>query len=146
MASACLGSVVACGRGGGGSLRGGGVIPPINKYLLDGDLRMVRNTRVSVGVDQTISPKLRVNSAYAHTTGSRQLRGLNLNSIANGVRPDPAFGNVIDVVDDASSRTNALTTTLQVNVVPPSPNPPKPRWNPNPLNLRMPYFLAQPDN
>ncbi|HEV3139759.1 MAG TPA: hypothetical protein VGY57_04560, partial [Vicinamibacterales bacterium] len=123
-----------------------GSVPPTNKYLLDGDLQMTRNTRLSVGVDQRISPKVRVATTYAHTTGSRLLRGLNLNPIAFGVRPNPALGNVIDVVDDATSRQNQLITNLQVSIVPPSPNPPKQRWNPNRVSFGVSYILGTLEN
>ena len=41
---------------------------------------MVRNTRVSAGVDQTFSPRVRFGVIYAHTRGSGLLRGENLNA------------------------------------------------------------------
>jgi hypothetical protein len=47
--------------------------------------------------------------------GSRLARGLNLNPIVNGVRPDPAFANVIDVVSDAASRLHQLQVDASIN-------------------------------
>ena len=123
-----------------------GVVPPTNKYLLDPDLQMARNTRVSIGVDQTISPKLRLSTSYAHTSGRRLQRGLNLNPIDGGVRPDPSFANVVEVVDDAGSTQNTLAANVNVSIVPPSPNPPKQRWNPNRVNFGVNYILGHLDN
>ena len=47
--------------------------------------------------------------------GGALARGLNLNAPVDGVRPDPRFGNVIEVVSDASSRQHQLQTNLTVN-------------------------------
>jgi hypothetical protein len=123
-----------------------GIVPPTNKYLLDPDLQMARYARVSAGVDQTISPKLRVSANYAHTSGRNLQRGLNQNPVVNGVRPDPAFANVIEVVDDAGSSENRLTTQAQVTIVPPSPNPPKQLWNPGRFNFGVTYVLGRLEN
>ena len=38
-------------------------------------------------------------ATYAHTRGTGLLRGDNLNAPVNGVGPDPAFANIIEVVD-----------------------------------------------
>src|SRR5205807_8242320 len=75
-----------------------GIVPPTNKYLLADDLQMARNTRVSVGVDYAMTSKVRIGTTYAHINGSGLLRGLNLNAPVNGIRPDPAFGNLVEVV------------------------------------------------
>ena len=42
-------------------------------------------------------------------------RGLNLNAPVDGVRPDPLFGNVIEVVSDASSRQHEVQFAMTVN-------------------------------
>ena len=139
----CFPSALASCRADDGT---GSTIPPTNRYLLDGDLQMARNTRVSVGVDQTITPKVRLASTYAHTTGDRLLRGLNLNPAVFGVRPDPAFGNIVEVVDDAGQRQNTLSTNLQVTITPPSPNPPKTRWNPKRVSFGLSYILGKLEN
>jgi len=102
-----------------------GVIPPINKYLLADGLQMARNARVSAGVEEAFTQKIRAGVTYAHVNGTGNLRGLNLNPILNGGRPDPVFGNVIDVVGDANSRQNTVNTYLQVMLSPPTPNPSK---------------------
>ncbi len=81
-----------------------GTIPPINKYLLADDLQMAKNSRVSLGVDHAFTPKVRAGVTYAHVNGAGLLRGLNMNAPIDGVRPDPLFGNIVEVVGDAGMR------------------------------------------
>src|SRR5881296_3269413 len=48
------------------------------------------------------------------------MRGLNLNGPVNGVRPDPSFANVVEVLGDAESRTQNLNVGASINFnVPP---------------------------
>jgi hypothetical protein len=81
---------------------------------------MQRNTRFSAGFDRGLSKMIRVNATYAYTRGSDLLRGLNLNNPVDGVRPDPTFANVVEVLDDASSHSHTLNigTTVNFNVTP----------------------------
>ena len=64
---------------------------------------------------------------YAYLRGTDQYRGNNLNAPVNGIRPDPSFGNVIEVLADASSRQHQLQTALTVNPGALSPVPPSAR-------------------
>jgi hypothetical protein len=93
-----------------------GAAQPADRYFFDPNLHLPKNTRFSAGVDQTLSPKARVNAGYSYIAGSNQFRGLNLNAPVNGVRPDPRFANTVDVVDDASFRQHQLTTTTTWNL------------------------------
>jgi len=96
---------------------------PTNRYLLGDDLRMQRFTRLSAGFDRAVTKGLRVNMLYAHTSGGNLLRGLNLNAPIDGLRPDPTFSNVVEVLDDAESRQNTLNVgfTLNLNTATPGP-------------------------
>jgi hypothetical protein len=123
-----------------------GVVPPINKYLLGGDLQMARNARVSVGVDQAFTSKIRGGVTYAHVNGTGLLRGLNVNAPASGVRPDPIFGNVIDVVGDGKSRQHVVNTFLQIMITPPSPNPSKQLLNWKRTNFGLNYNFGKLEN
>ena len=69
-----------------------------NKYLL-GDINMERIYRYSTAIDRTLTPKLRTSMTFSIARYGNQLRGLNRNAPVNGVRPDPSFANVIEVVD-----------------------------------------------
>ena len=99
-----------------------GTISTTNRYLLSEDLPMARNTRVSAGVDQTISPRVRAGFTYAHTTGTGLMRGENLNFPINGVRPDPLFVNIIRVVNDAASRQDVLNAFGSFSLTPQTPS------------------------
>ena len=92
-----------------------GVVPPINRYLLGSDYSAPRTTRFSGGVDQGLLKVIRVAATYSYQRGSSLSRGFNLNIPVDGIRPDPAFGNIIDVVSDAASRQHQLQVDANVN-------------------------------
>jgi hypothetical protein len=93
-----------------------GLTLPVSRYVLSDGLQLPRTTRLSAGIDQRL-PKYRVqlSAVYAYLRGTDQYRGNNLNSPVNGVRPDPSFGNVIEVLSDSTSRQHQLQTALTVN-------------------------------
>ena len=93
----------------------GGAVPPVNRYVLGDDYQLPRTTRVSAGVDQQVLNATRVSATYSYQRGTRLARGLNLNPIVNGVRSDPAFSNVIEVVSDAASRLHQLQFDASIN-------------------------------
>jgi hypothetical protein len=98
-----------------------GARPPVSRYLLDDDLAMARNARVSAGVDHAVGPRFRFGLLYAHVRGTGLSRGLNVNAPVNDVRPMPQAGNIIEVVSDARSVQHTLTATLNAGVPPPPP-------------------------
>jgi hypothetical protein len=93
-----------------------GVIPPTNRYILGDEVRMGRTVRVSAGIDQAITKQFRINATYAHTNGDTLLRGYNLNAPIFGVRPDPAFGNVVQVMSDAQSLQHSVNVGTSINL------------------------------
>jgi len=129
-----------------------GTISTTNRYLLSKDLPMVRNTRVSAGVDQTISPRVRAGFTYAHTTGTGLMRGENLNFPINGVRPNPLFVNIIRVVNDAASRQDVLNAfgSFSLLAQTPSMNGPfgssGPRWNWKRTSVNVNYSTGRIEN
>jgi len=129
-----------------------GTISTTNRYLLSDDLPMVRNTRVSAGVDQTISPRVRAGFTYAHTTGTGLMRGENLNFPINGVRPDPLFVNIIRVVNDAASRQDVLNAFGSFSLTPQSPSmmgpfgASGPRWNWKRTSVNVNYSTGRLEN
>jgi hypothetical protein len=128
----------------------GGTVSTTNRYLLSRDLPMARNTRVSAGVDQTFSPRVRGGFTYAHITGSQLMRGENLNVPINGVRPDPLFVNVIRVVSDAASRQDNLNVFGSFSFSPPQANPfnptSGPRWNWKRTSINLNYSTGRLEN
>jgi hypothetical protein len=92
-----------------------GATTPVARYLLGGGLQLPRNTRVSAGIDQRLAPKVQSNVTYSYTRGAAVLRGANLNAPVDDIRPDPQFGNIIEVRSDAESRLHQLQTSMTVN-------------------------------
>lgn len=116
-----------------------------NKYVL-GDLKMERVYRYSAAVDRTLSPRVRASVTYAWSRHTNQLRGVNLNAPVNGVRPDPAFANIIEVVPDASSRTIDVVPDVSVNFAGGVRNAAAARWNPRRTVVRFNYRYRRAHN
>jgi hypothetical protein len=76
---------------------------------------MPRITRISGGVDQGFLKVNRVAMTYSYQRGSRLARGSNLNAAVNGVRPDPAFRNIIQAVSDAASTQHQVIVDGNLN-------------------------------
>jgi hypothetical protein len=92
-----------------------GAIPPINRYVLDDTYQMPRITRFSGGVDQGFLKVVRASATYSYQNGSQLARGLNINAPVNGVRPNPLFKNIVEVVSDASSWQHQLQIDANIN-------------------------------
>jgi hypothetical protein len=108
-----------------------GTVPPENRYALSSNYHAPRTTRFSTGIDQAIRKVTRVSVTYSYLRGSRLARGLNVNPVIDGVRADPLFANVIDVVSDAASRQHELRFDANVNpgaMLPLPPSAPLLNW------------------
>jgi hypothetical protein len=107
-----------------------GGVTPVNRYVLGSDYRLPRTTRVSAGVDQQIGKYVRVVGTYSYQRVSDQARGLNLNTPVNGLRPNPLFGNIVDVFSDAAARQHQLQVDMNVNpgALLPAFNGPRVSW------------------
>ena len=68
----------------------GGVVPPANTYRL-GDYKLNKNVRYSAGIDQQFSPRASVNVLFNYYHQDQLPRGMNLNPLVDGVRPDPGL-------------------------------------------------------
>jgi hypothetical protein len=124
----------------------GGTISTTNRFVLGPDVQMGRVLRASAGIDQTISPKVRVNASFQSVRFADQLRGTNLNLPLNGVRPDPNFANIIETVSDAQQHSDQLATTLNLNFAGGVRNAGAPLWNPRRTTLRIAYWIARANN
>ena len=138
---ACVESIVPFPKPG--VLQGG----VSDRYQLSDNLHFQHYRRVSAGVDQVLGRKLRVSTTYAYVLGDHLWRGDNLNPLVNGVRPDPNFGNIIEVVGDAGSHQHQLTTNFQFNLAgqqaPSNPfSQAGPRFNWHRLNINGTYTLG----
>jgi hypothetical protein len=123
-----------------------GSVTATNRYLMGDDLGMVRTMRLSAGVSQTITPRIRFSATYANMHGYGVLRGVNLNAPVNGVRPDPQFANVIEIADDARSETHTLSTSLGISLLTPAPAAQQARFNWRRGSVNLNYSLGKQSN
>jgi hypothetical protein len=126
-------------------LAGDAAVNATNRYVL-GDLKMERIYRYSAAVDRTITPKLRTSMTFAIGRYNNQLRGVNLNAPVGGVRPDPAFANVIEVVSDAAMHTIDIVPDFSINFAGGIRNANTARWNPLRTVMRFNYRYRRAEN
>src|SRR5918993_3095724 len=119
-----------------------GIIPTTNQYRMGEDIALVHTRRLSAGVQQTVTPRIRVGATYAWTHVLGLLRGENLNAPINGVRPDPRFSNVIRAIDDAESKNHSLSTNMSISLGVPTPAMQQQRWNWRRGSIFTSYTLA----
>ena len=119
---------------------------PTSKYFYADDFKLGRNLRYSAGVDQVLSPRLRVNFLYNYVHLQQQPRGRNLNAPVNGVRPDPNFANVIESVTDAQIRRHDVSVNAIISLAAPSPALNQARFNWRRMNINASYSLAHARN
>jgi hypothetical protein len=124
----------------------GGVVPPINRYVLGSEYRLPQITRVSAGVDQGMLKVVRLAATYSYQRAARLARGLNVNQPVTGVRPNPVFANIVDVVSDAASRQHQLQVDANINpgALLPAFNGPLVSWKRSTVFLN--YTLAKVEN
>ncbi len=119
-------------------LGGDATVNATNKYVL-GDLKMERIYRYSAAVDRTLTPKLRTSLTFSIARYGNQLRGVNRNAPSDGIRPDPAFANIIEVVSDASTHTVDMVSDVSLNFAGGVRNANTTRWNPLRTVVRFNY-------
>ena len=123
-----------------------GLIPPTNRYVLGDDYRMPRITRVSGGIDQSLFKVTRVSATYSYQRGARLARGFNINAPVDGVRPIPAFRNIVHVTSDAASWQHQLQIDATVNPGALLPAFKAPRINWKRTTVFLNYTLAGLEN
>lgn len=88
---------------------------PATKYQI-GNYQLNQNVRYSAGIDQVLSPKVRVSVIYSYWHMRQLPRGEDLNPLVNGVRPDPRFKSVIATVTDSEIRRHDVNATFNINL------------------------------
>jgi hypothetical protein len=118
-----------------------GVLTPTSKYLM-GDFALQRNVRYSAGLDQALSPLIRVNVLYNWIHFQQQPRGENLNPLVGGVRPDPNFANVIAVVTDSETRRHEFSVNGTIAIAAPGPDLQRARVNWRRMNIQTGFTFV----
>ena len=106
----------------------GGVVPPANTYRV-GNYKLNKNVRYSAGIDQRFSPRASVNVLFNYYHQDQLPRGMNLNPLVNGVRPDPNFANIISTVTDAEIIRHELYVNFNLSLLAPGPAANRDRFN-----------------
>jgi hypothetical protein len=107
---------------------------------------MVKLPRLSIGVDEVLTPRVRFSSTYTHVLSSDVQRGRNLNAPVNGVRPNPAFTNIIEVDTDGRQRQNQLNNNVTIRLSAPSAAANRPLWNFKRTQFQLLYIVARSRN
>jgi hypothetical protein len=93
------------------------VVLPSSRYLQAANLRLPRTFRTNLGVEQMVGKYARVNIGYSVARGSDLFRGRNINApLADGSRPDPAWGNITQIESSARSRAHLVNAGFNVNL------------------------------
>jgi hypothetical protein len=98
----------------------GGIVSPRNAYVL-GDYKLNKNRRYSAGIDQRFSPRFGFNLLYNYYLQEQLPRGKNLNPVVNGVRLEPANGNVIATITDAELHRHEFYANFNFSLLAPGP-------------------------
>ncbi len=120
----------------------GNGIPLANTYRL-GDYKLNKNVRYSAGIDQKFSPRASVNVLFNYYHQDQLPRGMNLNPVIDGVRPDPAYANIIATVTDAQLLRHELFVNFNVNFASPSANKGTVNWHRLALNGGYSFIRAR---
>ena len=87
-----------------------------------GDYKLNKNVRYSAGIDQKIlAARLRQRPVTTTTIRTSCRAGRIPTRSIGGVRPDPAFGNIISTVTDAEIIRHELFVNFNVSLMTPSP-------------------------
>jgi hypothetical protein len=106
-----------------------GRITTTNRYLLGSDYVPPRNKGLTLGVDQSLTTRIRVSAGYSLRRSSGVLRGKNTNPIVSGVRADARFLNVIETVSDAATHGQSAYVNSSFSLLAPGPASNQKRWN-----------------
>ena len=119
--------------------------PVTNKYLI-GDYKLARNVRYSAGIDQALTPRIRLNVLYNYIHLQQQPRGRNLNPPIDGVRPDPRFANVIELVTDTQIRRHEIFVNSTITLAAQTPALQQGRFNWKRLSMNAGYMFLRARN
>ncbi|HVZ20745.1 MAG TPA: TonB-dependent receptor, partial [Vicinamibacterales bacterium] len=87
-------------------------LPP-SRYALGAGLVLPRREMAMVGVTQQLVPNLMMNVMFNRGRSDTRLRGRNVNAPVDGVRPDPASGNVVEV--ESVGRSHGSNLNVGIN-------------------------------
>jgi hypothetical protein len=87
---------------------------PSNRYLWSDDLSLPSGHRLSLGIERVLTQNGRLSVNYTRGWGGGVLRGRNLNTPVDGVRPDQRFVNVVALESDGRSRSQGVNLSYSL--------------------------------
>jgi hypothetical protein len=85
------------------------VILPSGRIVASPDVKMPQVHQGSVGVSHRLTETLEIQASYQMLRGRSQMRSININAPVDGVRPDPARGNVTQFESTGRSESDSLS-------------------------------------
>ncbi len=73
------------------------------------NLSMPRVHQASIGYDRQLTPAITLQTSYQMLRGENQMRSRNINAPVDGVRPNPAFGDITQFESTGRSESDRLT-------------------------------------
>jgi hypothetical protein len=73
------------------------------------DLDMPRVHQAAISMDRQVNQTITVQTSYTMLRGENQMRARNLNVPVNGIRPNPAFGDITQFESTGSSRSDRVS-------------------------------------
>jgi hypothetical protein len=80
------------------------------------DLELPRVHQASIGYDRQLTPNVMLQTSYQLLRGENQLRSRNINAPIDGVRPNPAFGDITQFESTGRSESNRITVGTRVRL------------------------------
>lgn len=90
---------------------GGGTVLP-SSVIRSSSLTQPIIQQASIGLERTLAPWASLRTDYMWTRGSNTLRSVNVNAPVDGVRPDPAAGNISEIQSTGRRASDRLTVGI----------------------------------
>jgi hypothetical protein len=74
--------------------------------------------QASIGLERPLAAWADFRADYMFTRGSSSLRSVNVNAPVNGVRPDPAVGNITEIQSTGKRASDRISVSLNARYIP----------------------------
>ena len=109
---------------------------PSGRIQAHTDLQLPRVHQASISYDRQLTPNVQLQTSYQMLRGRNQMRSRNINAPVNGLRPNPAFGDITQFESTGRSQSDRVNVGVQFRV-------PRPQ---QPIFFRVNYTLGQEKN
>jgi hypothetical protein len=90
---------------------------PSGRIQASPDLEMPRVHQASISYDRQLNSIVTLQTSYQMLRGRNTMRSRNLNAPVNGVRPNPAFGDITQFESNGRTQSDRLTLSTQIRYV-----------------------------